>query len=282
MATNTKTKKKKTTEKKKKAAIKSTAKKRKSNMPAKAADKKKMRLIGTAASAVAVVLALIIAFAVTYTPKHPVYQFDKPIANGIDVSSHNGKIVWSEAKNEIDFAFVRAGYRGYENATLVADKRARKNLKSARRAGVPVGVYFFSQAITEDEAVEEAEFTLSVIKGCKIDLPIAIDFEHAYDNGELGGRLYNANLTKKEASKIINAFCKTIRNAGYTPAVYASTYFYTSIIDPSVLSRDTVIWIADYNDEITYKGKFDIWQYSKTGHCAGVDSKYVDMDYWYN
>ncbi len=206
---------------------------------------------------------------------------DKDVAFGIDVSAHNGEIDWEKVSGEADFAFIRVGYRGYSNGTLSADKRAKYNLKHAKRAGMPVGVYFYSQAVTPEEAEEEADFVLNFIKNYRVTLPVVIDYEYAYDNGELGGRLYNAVLGKNEGAEIINAFTEKVSSAGYTAGVYASTNFYETKINVKKLDKSTVIWVADYNKNITYDGDYDIWQYSKSGSCGGVPSKYVDNNYWY-
>lgn len=205
----------------------------------------------------------------------------KDAAFGIDVSSHNGKIDWDKVSDEADFAFIRVGYRGYQQGTISADKTAKYNLKHAKRAGMPVGVYFYSQAVTSDEAEEEAEFVLDFIDNYRVTLPVVIDYEYAYDKGELGGRLYNADLGRNEGAEIINAFAKKVSSAGYTAGVYASTHFYEDKINVKKLDKNTVIWVADYNKNITYDGYYDIWQYSKSGSCDGVPSKYVDTNYWY-
>lgn len=209
-------------------------------------------------------------------------QFDKDTAYGIDISSHNGEVNWEEAAQEIDFAFIRVGYRGYAKGNLVKDKRASFNLKQANKAGVPIGVYFYSQAVTVEEAREEAEFVLKQIKRYNVSLPIAYDIEFAYNrHGEIAGRLYDAKLNSRQQTELVNAFCEVIRDAGYTPACYASTYFYESLLEPDDFNRDIIRWVADYNKRITYDGKYDIWQFSKTGKCKGVSSKYVDTNYWY-
>lgn len=235
-----------------------------------------------ACCAIVVIAIIIAAFAVhSHKNKPAVLDVNKDIAYGIDVSYHNGKIDWDIVADNVDFAFIRVGYRGYSDGTVNIDKKAKYNLKNANRAGVPVGVYFYSQATNDEEAVEEAEFVLDKIKSYDVTLPVVIDFEYAYSGGTITGRLHNANLSKKERTSLINAFCKTIKSAGYTPAVYASTYIYESHINTDDLDKNTVIWVADYNENITYDGEFDIWQYSEKGKCDGIGSKYVDLNYWY-
>ena len=237
---------------------------------------------------IAIVLVLAVAlsgvlFAVhsrrSYTPIP--YEFSKSKAYGIDVSSHNGKIDWKKAAKEIDFAFIRVGCRGYDTGTIFLDKKAVTNMKNAEKAKVPFGVYIYSQAINEKEAVEEAKFLLKNIKGYNVQLPLVFDFEYPTKNGEQIGRLHEADLNKKERTDIINAFCKTVKDAGYTPALYASSYIYRSYISVKNLEKGTVIWVADYNKKVTYAGKYDIWQFSEKGKCNGVSSKYVDTNYWY-
>ena len=206
---------------------------------------------------------------------------DKDIAWGIDVSSHNGDIDWSAVSGEADFAFVRAGYRGYNEGEINADKNCHTNLKEAYQNGVPAGVYFYSQAVTEEEAKEEAAFVLEHIKGYRVSLPVVIDFEYAYKNGAHHGRLWDADLSKQERTAVINAFCDTVRDAGYTPGIYASTYIFESHLNRKDIPSDVFIWVADYNESITYDGAYDIWQYSESGACPGVSSTKVDTDYRY-
>lgn len=200
---------------------------------------------------------------------------------GIDVSQHNGKIDWHKVKDEADFAFIRVGYRGYGDGKIYKDKKAKTNLKNANKNNVPVGVYFYSQAINEKEAEKEAQYLIDAVKDYDIDLPLVIDFEYAMKNGKHTGRLHNANLTNKERTRLVNAFCKKVSDAGYTPGIYASTYVYETQFNVKDLDENAVIWVADYNKNITYSGDFDIWQYSEHGTCSGINSNDVDLNYWY-
>jgi GH25 family lysozyme M1 (1,4-beta-N-acetylmuramidase) len=264
---------------KKKTKSKTTSKKK--NNKSKCKLNKKQSIMVAICSII--IISIIICACSIFSTNHnaAVLDVNKNVACGIDVSYHNGKIDWDTVSENADFAFIRVGYRSYSSGEIGIDKKAKYNLKHANSAGVPVGVYFYSQAINDEEAVEEAKFVLDKIKGYDITLPIAIDFEYAYSGGEITGRLHEANLSKKERTSLINAFCKTVKDAGYTPAVYASTYIYESHINVKDLDKSTVIWVADYNKEITYDGEFDIWQSSETGKCDGVSSKYVDINYWY-
>ncbi len=202
------------------------------------------------------------------------------VAWGIDVSSHNGKIDWKKASEKAQFAFIRVGARGYTEGEINADKKAEYNLKHANRYGVPAGVYFYSQAVNEREAEKEADFTLKAIKKYNVTLPVVIDFEYAMSGGSHTGRLYNASLTKKERTALINAFCDKVRKAGYTPGIYASSYIFRTELNMKEIPDDVFIWVADYNKAVTYLGYYDIWQYSEKGSCSGVSGN-VDMNYFY-
>lgn len=111
------------------------------------------------------------------------YDFgtDAPFVEGVDISEHNGTVDWTTLAKSAKFAFIRVGYRGYNDGALHADKMAKENLKAARKAGMPVGVYFFSQATTEEEAQEEARFVLETVRFAKVELPLIIDYEYGYN-----------------------------------------------------------------------------------------------------
>ncbi|MGN0522570.1 MAG: glycoside hydrolase family 25 protein [Eubacterium sp.] len=247
-------------------------------------DVKAKRVIAIAAVALAAVtfLSAVIASFVGSKRTADFFNTSRSVVSGIDVSEHNGEIDWKTAAKSIDFAFIRVGYRGYGTGKIAEDKYAKQNLKDAEKAGVPVGVYFYSQAVNEQEAREEAEYVLDFIDGYDVELPVVIDFE--YPSGEGGltvGRLVEAGLNPQQSTQIINAFCSEISKEGYTPALYASTAVMNKDIDMAGISTDTVIWVADYSESPSYGGDYDIWQYSKTGSCDGVGSSYVDLNYWY-
>lgn len=260
---------------------KTKPKHRKKRTAPKISKKEYVSIIISALLVVCLVLGAVVTHNHSNRQRSGLLDIDKDVAFGIDVSAHNGKIDWEKVSGEADFAFIRVGYRGYQGGALSADKCAKYNLKHAKRAGVPVGVYFYSQAITPEEAEQEADFVIDFIHNCRVTLPVVIDYEYAYDKGKLGGRLYNAGLGRNEGAEIISAFAKKVTNAGYTAGVYASTNFYEEKINVKKLDKNTVIWVADYNKNITYDGYYDIWQYSKSGSCDGVPSKHVDMNHWY-
>ena len=190
---------------------------------------------------------------------------------GIDVSVYNRSVNWGLVKRDgIDFAFIRAGFRGYgSRGTLNEDPYYKLNMQGARQAGVPVGVYFVTQAINEDEAKEEAYWVLERVRNYKIDYPIAIDIEApGLENPNDIPR--TQNLDKNTRTSIARAFCETIQNAGYRPIVYCNVDWAYNYLNMSELSAyDT--WIASYRDNNPgYNGKYSIWQYTSKGQVSGV------------
>ena len=202
---------------------------------------------------------------------------------GVDVSVYQGNINWTKAKAAgIDFAIIRLGFRGWgSNGSLNIDTKFHANLAGAKAAGIKVGVYFFSQAKTPVEAVEEASLCIKELGGQHLDLPIFIDTETA-----AGGQGRADNLSVAERTAVCVAFCNTIQNSGYKAGVYSNKYFYTSKLNTSQLLSYTIWlaeWPADYTKESkpTYSGRYDIWQFSERGNGAtyGMGSQYVDMNY---
>ena len=191
---------------------------------------------------------------------------------GIDVSTWNGNIDWNKVKNSgVSYVIIRTGYRGSTQGSLVEDNKFRQNIKGATNAGLKVGVYFFSQAINEVEAVEEASMVLSQIKGYKLAYPVFIDVEPS------GGRA--DGLSTSDRTKIVNAFCQTIQNNGYRAGIYANKTWFTNKLNTSALSGYK-IWLAQYNSSVTYKGRYDMWQYSDKGKINGISGN-VDMNLSY-
>lgn len=196
---------------------------------------------------------------------------------GIDVSSHNGSIDWKAVANSgVDYVIIRCGYRGYGSGVLVEDSKFRTNIQGAINAGLKVGVYFFSQALNEIEAVEEASMVLNSISGYKITFPIFLDVE--YSNSAKNGRADGLNVSQRTA--VCNAFCKTITNAGYRAGVYANKDWLNNHIDPSKFSSSTKIWLAQYAKKPSYSGRYEMWQYSSTGSISGISGN-VDLNMSY-
>lgn len=219
----------------------------------------------------------------------------KTILHGIDVSQWNRTIDWAKVKAAgIDYAFIRVGYRGYGKAGTLQypytdddgkykygtkDPYYEQNMQGAIAAGVKVGIYIFSQAITEKEAQEEAKYILDHIGNYAITMPLIMDYEYASDASD-GGRIKTANLSKEEATKICMAFCKTIADAGYTPMVYANKNMLELHLDAPTISAKYPIWLANYTENTTYAGTFQFWQYSSDGKVDGIEGR-TDMNYYY-
>ncbi len=191
---------------------------------------------------------------------------------GIDVSKHQGEIDWEQvAASGIQFVYVRMGYRGCNEGTLELDEYALANLEGAKANGLKVGVYFYSQAITVQEGIEEAQFVLENLNGMELDYEIVWDTEYYNREGARG------NTTSRELrTQIGKAFCETIANAGYTPMVYSNTYWSILHIDRDQLA-EYPFWFAYYGDKISYSFDFDVLQYSESGSVPGVTGD-CDMD----
>lgn len=191
---------------------------------------------------------------------------------GIDISKHNGTVDWNAVKNAgVEFVILRCGYRGSASGVLVEDEKFRTNIKGATAAGLKVGIYFFSQAVNEMEAVEEASLTLSLIKGHKISYPVYIDVEAA--NGRADG------LSAAERTKVVKAFCETVRDSGYTAGVYSNKNWFAEKMDTGAFGNYR-IWLAQYTESPTYTGRYEMWQYSSRGTIPGIKGD-VDLNICY-
>lgn len=191
---------------------------------------------------------------------------------GIDVSKWNQNVDWNKVKEAgVQFVIIRCGYRGSKTGVLVEDPYFRQNIKEAKEAGLKVGVYFFTQAINQAEAVEEASMVLSLTEGYELDYPIFIDTEGS------GGRADTLDAVTRTA--VCEAFCETVEQAGREAGVYASRNWYYNNVDDDVLSRYT-IWVAEYRKEPLYTGRYDIWQYTSSGQIDGIDGR-VDLNLSY-
>lgn len=205
------------------------------------------------------------------------------LRKGVDISQFQGNIDWATVKkNGIEFAFIRVGYRGWGTGSLAEDKLVYQNLQGAIDSGIQVGVYIYSQAITVAEVKEEAQFVLSRIRGYSVTLPVVIDYEYADDpsTGRLTGRLYQANLSKNQATAICNAFCEEVTAAGYRGAVYANKNMLEKQLNPSQLTG--AVWLAHYASKTDYGGDHEFWQCTSSGYVEGIPDQNVDLDYWYD
>ncbi|MCD8380166.1 MAG: glycoside hydrolase family 25 protein [Lachnospiraceae bacterium] len=185
---------------------------------------------------------------------------------GIDVSKYQQDIDWEQvAADGVEYAFIRVGIRGYGSGALVEDDYFAENVEEALAQGISVGVYFYSQAITVEEAVEEADFVLAAIEGLDITYPVVIDIEKV---GEEGARA--DSLTQEERTEVCIAFCERIEEAGYTPMIYGNTETFTLLLDLEQIAEYDR-WIAYYDEALCFPYEFAIWQYTHYGTVAGID-----------
>lgn len=193
---------------------------------------------------------------------------------GIDVSKWNGVIDWDKVKNAgVEFAIVRAGYRGSSTGSLIEDPYFHANMQAAAASGVPTGVYFFTQAVNEVEAVEEASAVLKLISDYKLDYPIYIDTEGAGGNGRADG------LDPETRTLVCEAFCRTITNAGYEAGVYASRNWLNNNLRTQRLEQYET-WLAEYRSVPLYQGYYQMWQYTSKGNIDGIEGN-VDLNIRY-
>lgn len=218
-----------------------------------------------------------VADALEDADKTEIQKFQKPTANskvGIDVSKWNGEIDWDKVKNAgVEFSIIRAGYRGSVTGSLVVDPRFAENMRGAATSGIPVGVYFFTQAVNEVEAVEEASAVLELIREYNLEYPVFIDTEGAGGNGRADG------LDVDTRTRVCEAFCRTITNAGYTAGVYASRNWYNNNLHTENLEQ-YCIWLAEYRSVPVYQGYYQMWQYTSKGSIDGIEGN-VDMNVSY-
>ena len=202
------------------------------------------------------------------------YENDKLVSyTGIDVSKHNGNIDWSKvAGSGIDFAILRAVVRGYgTEGNLLTDDSFERNAKAATENGITVGAYVFSEAITIDEAIEEANLVLSLVKKYDIKGPIVIDIEDIENDT---GR--NETISSTELTDIVLAFCNKIKEEGYTPMIYCNIKGFIGMLEFERL-EGIEKWYAYYGDELYFPYDVSIWQYSAYGTVDGIKGN-VDLN----
>ena len=201
------------------------------------------------------------------------YENGDPVSHkGIDVSKYQGRIDWEKvAGDDVEYAFIRLGIRGYSEGAIQADDYFQSNIKGARRNDIEVGVYFFTQATSVEEAEEEAQYVLDMIEPYKVDYPVVIDVE----------ALSNVNartndLTKEERTEYCIAFCEVIKNAGYTPMIYGNLKTFMLLLDIEQL-EDYDKWFAYYDEQFYFPYDFKVWQYTDTGKVSGIGTD-VDLN----
>ena len=191
---------------------------------------------------------------------------------GIDVSAFQGEVDWEQvAASGIEFAIIRLGYRGYGKAgTLVEDEYARQNLAGATAAGLDVGVYFFSQAVSTEEVAEEVDFMLQILGDYELTMPVVFDWEYVSDTAR------TANVDKRTLTDCALEFCRLVEARGYQPMVYFNSYQSRHMMHLKEL-ESYPFWLAFYSDRMTYPYKIDMWQYTCTGKVPGIQGD-VDIN----
>lgn len=209
-------------------------------------------------------------------------RFDAlPKVIGIDVSEHNKTIDFNKVKADgIDFVYVRVGYTGYTKSKLSLnyDPYYQTNIANALAAGLQVGVYWYSQAVNESEASQEANMLLNAIAGYNVTLPVVDDYEFAGVGDS--GRLDSANLSKDQMTANSLAFLNTVAQRGYVPCLYANKSFLENRVNASQIAQIAKIWLAHYNTVTGYAGDYEYWQFTSDGKVDGISGR-VDMNVWY-
>lgn len=184
---------------------------------------------------------------------------------GVDVSAHQKEIDWEAvAASGIDFVMIRVGYRGYETGLLQPDAFAQSNYAGAKAAGLKVGAYLFSQAVSRKEAMEEARFAVEQMRGWELDLPLVYDWERVKAGTRTEG------VDARTITDCAIGFCKMAEALGYEPMVYFNphhgrNYFYLHELE------DYPFWLAYYTDKMDYPYQFEMWQYTDSGYVPGIE-----------
>lgn len=193
---------------------------------------------------------------------------------GIDVSEHQKNVDWEQVKaSGVDFVMIRLGYRGYTEGRLYMDSYFAQHYRGARDAGLDVGVYFFSQAITPSEARSEARFLLAVLGWRTLEMGIAYDWEFVTGDARTG------DIDGQTMTQCAIAFCDTVKAAGHRPWVYFNQYQADNYYDLEALNQ-YAFWFAKYAEEMDFPLQVDMWQYTGSGSVPGIDVP-VDINiYW--
>ena len=212
------------------------------------------------------------------------YQHSKQFQNcdisyGIDVSKWNYQskaIDWEQVKADgIEFAFLRIGYSRLATGEFNKDECYDKALEGVKKAKIPFGIYYFSQAITVEEARNEANYVLKLLRDEKLDLPVVFDSERTE-----GGRLDATTLSRSEYTAINVAFCEIIEAAGYKAVIYNGLQGFNKELNTAQLEDKYEFWFARYNINTYYDGKYTFWQYAQNGKVKGITGS-VDVNFWY-
>ena len=207
-----------------------------------------------------------------YNRNNYLYSLKTDSYPGIDVSAFQGEIDWEKVRaSGIEFAIIRLGYRGYgKSGKLVEDEYAQDNLEGATEAGLPIGAYFFSQALSIEEADEEIEFMLEILGDYALEMPIILDWEIPVDTAR------TANMDGRTLTDIQLHFCSVMEEKGYQPMVYFNWHMSSRLLKLNEL-EDYPFWLALYQDRMTYPYKVEMWQYTDRGRVPGIEGN-VDLN----
>ncbi len=190
---------------------------------------------------------------------------------GIDVSAHQGKIDWQQVKQAgVEYAFIRVGNRGYGDGKLYADEYAAENLKQAKAAGIRIGAYLFSQAVSVQEALEEAEFALRQLEGVALDMPLVYDWEYVSETAR------TAAVDRRTLTDCTAAFCRRVEEAGFEAMIYFNVTQARDLLYLEELTNYR-FWLAMYDVAGKFPCKVDFWQYTNTGKIDGIEGN-VDIN----
>lgn len=214
----------------------------------------------------------------TYPEENPItgklegtadYQLDEKTKakKGVDVSTFQGEINWKKVKDDgMDFAFIRLGFRGYESGKIVLDSKYEDNIEGSIKAGLDTGVYFFTEALTEKEAIEEADFVIENLANHPITMPVVIDVEESANTEKTRTK----NLTSEQRTKNVIAFCKRIKEAGYEPMIYGNLKSFMIMMDFEKLENYDK-WFAYYRFPFHFPYKIRMWQFTSTEKVDGIE-----------
>lgn len=197
---------------------------------------------------------------------------------GVDVSEHQGDIDWQAVRGAgVEFAILRVGYRGMTEGGLNVDATFEQNYQGAVDAGLQVGVYFFSQAVSEEEAREEANFVLQTLNGRELAYPVVFDWETPIPSEELPAEDLRAyDISGEEVTRFALAFCQQMEKNGYTACVYTNKTMAYNTFNLEEL-KDYALWYAEYQPAPSLYYGFRLWQYSASGTVPGISGS-VDLN----
>ena len=234
-------------------------------------------------SVISVLLITVIALAITLLiPKDteptdeliPPDEVYIPAVLGIDVSEHQEEIDWEQVKaSGMEFVMIRVGWRGHTQGELFADALAQTHYAGAKAAGLKVGAYIFSQAITPQEGKEEAEYLLEQTKDWEIDMYLALNWEHLDEENR------TAAVDARALTDITKAFCQTVTQKAQQPMVYCDAYLASTRLYPDELT-EYPFWLAQYAEQIDFSHPVTMWQYTNTGSVPGIQGN-VDINRYY-